>query len=49
MSIALAYLFAQPFPMWSLIGPASLEESLPSYAALEVKLTKAEVAWLNLE
>ena len=49
MTIALAYVLAQPFPMWSLIGPASLEEGLPSYAALEVRLTKAEVARLNLE
>lgn len=46
MTIALAYVLAQPFPMWSLIGPASLEEGLPSYAALEIKLTQAEVKWL---
>jgi predicted dehydrogenase/aryl-alcohol dehydrogenase-like predicted oxidoreductase len=49
MTIALAYVLAQPFPMWSLIGPASLEEGLPSYAALDLSLTKAEVKWLNLE
>ena len=49
MTIALAYVLAQPFPMWALIGPASLEEALPSYAALETSLTVSEVKWLNLE
>lgn len=49
MTIALAYVLAQPFPMWALIGPASIEEALPSYAALETSLTVGEVKWLNLE
>ena len=49
LTIALAYVLAQPFPMWALIGPASLEEGLPSYAALEVKLTPSEIKWLNLQ
>lgn len=49
LTIALAYVLAQPFPMWALFGPASLEEALPSYAALETHLTEAEVKWLNLE
>jgi predicted dehydrogenase/aryl-alcohol dehydrogenase-like predicted oxidoreductase len=49
LTIVLAYVLAQPFPMWALIGPASLEEGLPSYAALELKLTKSELMWLNLQ
>jgi predicted dehydrogenase/aryl-alcohol dehydrogenase-like predicted oxidoreductase len=49
LTIVLAYVLAQPFPMWALIGPASLEEGLPSYDALELKLTKSELMWLNLQ
>ena len=49
ITIALAYVLAQPFPMWALIGPATVAEGLASYAALDVKLTPREVAWLNLE
>ncbi|MCE5326590.1 MAG: aldo/keto reductase [Planctomycetaceae bacterium] len=49
MSIALAYVLAQKFPQYAMIGPATLAEGVPSYEALDVKLTDAEVKWLNLE
>jgi predicted dehydrogenase/aryl-alcohol dehydrogenase-like predicted oxidoreductase len=48
MTIALAYVLAQKFPQWALIGPATLAEGVPSYEALDVALTDAEVKWLNL-
>ena len=49
LTIALAYVLAQPFPMWALMGPASLEEGLPSYAALDLKLTPSELKWVSLQ
>lgn len=49
LTIAVAYVLTQPFPIWSLVGPGSLEEALPSYAAVEMKMSRDEVKWLNLE
>jgi aryl-alcohol dehydrogenase-like predicted oxidoreductase len=49
IQIALAYVLAQPFPTFPLIGPRSISETASSWRALEVELTPAEVAWLNLE
>ena len=47
--IALAYVLCQPFEMYALIGPQTLEEIRTSAQALEVKLTPKELRWLNLE
>ena len=45
--IALAYVLAQPFPSIPLIGPRRLEELDDSIKALSIKLTPAQVKWLE--
>jgi aryl-alcohol dehydrogenase-like predicted oxidoreductase len=45
--IALAYLFAQPFPIFPLIGPATLSEFRDSMSALNVGLSASEARWLR--
>ena len=47
--IALAYVLAQPFPSFALIGPRVLAETRSSLAALSLELTENERRWLNLE
>ena len=47
--IAAAYVLAQPFPIYALIGPRALSETRDSMAALDVELSSDEVKWLNLE
>lgn len=47
-AIALAYVLAQPFPTFALIGPRSIAELRSSMLALTVDLSAAEVAWLDL-
>ena len=49
ITIALAYVLAQPFPTFPLIGPRTLAEMRTSFAALVVELTDDERRWLNLE
>jgi predicted dehydrogenase/aryl-alcohol dehydrogenase-like predicted oxidoreductase len=49
INIALAYVLAQPFPTFPLIGPRSLSESRTSLAALDISLAPDELRWLNLE
>jgi aryl-alcohol dehydrogenase-like predicted oxidoreductase len=49
IQIALAYVLAQPFPTFPLIGPRNTAETASSWSALEVELTASEVTWLNLE
>ncbi len=49
INIALAYVLAQPFPTFALVGPRTLAETRTTWPALTVELTPAEVAWLNLE
>ncbi len=48
-AIAAAYVLAQPFPAFALIGPRTLAETDSSLECLRVRLTTGEVAWLNLE
>lgn len=48
VAIALAYVLAQEFPTFPLIGPGQLSETRDSYAALDVELTPAEARWLDL-
>jgi len=47
INIALAYVLAQPFPTFALIGPRTLGEITSSFKGLEVELTEAEVKWLD--
>ena len=49
INIALAYVLAQPFPTFPLIGPRTLSETRTSLPGLSVELTPDEVRWLNLE
>ena len=49
INIALAYVLAQPFPTFPLIGPRTLSETRTSLPALSIELTPDEVRWLNLE
>ncbi|MGK9147657.1 aldo/keto reductase [Plantibacter flavus] len=47
-AIALAYVLAQDFPTFALIGPRSIEETRSSTDALSLRLTPEQVAWLDL-
>ena len=49
IAIAAAYVLAQPFPTFALIGPRILSETRSSLVCLGVTLTPRECAWLNLE
>ena len=49
INIALAYVLAQPFPTFALIGPRTIDETRTTMPALDISLTPAEVRWLNLE
>lgn len=49
ISIALAYVLAQPFLTFALIGPRHLSETRTSMDGLTIKLTPEQVKWLNLE
>ncbi len=49
IQVALAWVLHQPFPVFPLIGPATVEELRSSVAALELELSPEEVRWLNLE
>ncbi|MDZ4815374.1 MAG: aldo/keto reductase [Verrucomicrobiota bacterium] len=46
--IALAYVLNQPFEVYALIGPRTIEETRTSLKALNITLTESELAWLNL-
>jgi len=45
--IALAYVVAQPFPVIPLIGPRTVAELEDSLSALDIKLTREQVKWLE--
>lgn len=47
--VALAWVLHQPFPVFALIGPHTVDELKSSVAALALELTPAEARWLNLE
>ena len=49
ISIALAYVLCQPFPVFPLIGPRTLNETTTSLLALDLELTPEELLHLNLE
>lgn len=48
-AVAAAWVLAQPFPSFALIGPRSPGELASTLAALGVSLTPEDCAWLNLE
>jgi aryl-alcohol dehydrogenase-like predicted oxidoreductase len=45
--IAMAYVLAQPFPVFPLVGCANGAEYAANAAAFDVALTTAEIAWLE--
>ena len=47
--VALAWVLAQPFPTYAIIGPRTVDELQRSVAALQIELTPDERRWLNLE
>lgn len=47
-AVALAYVLAQPFPVFALFGPRSIAEMRSSMAGLAVELTAEQVTWLDL-
>ncbi len=47
-AIALAYVLHQPFPTFPIIGPLSPQETTTSLEAIDIKLTPAEVRWLDV-
>ncbi|HWU45445.1 MAG TPA: aldo/keto reductase [Humibacter sp.] len=47
-AVALAYVLAQPFPTFPLIGPRTIEEARTSMAGLGITLTADQVRWLDL-
>ncbi len=47
--VAAAYVLAQPFPIFALIGPRSVSETRDSFEALGLELSSQEMRWLNLE
>jgi len=49
VAIAAAYVLAQDFPIYALIGPRVLAETGDSMDVFKVELTPTEVKWLNLE
>ena len=49
IQIALAYVLHQPFPIFPIVGPVSLEELSSCLGALEIQLSEHEMRWLNLE
>ncbi|MGE0622188.1 MAG: aldo/keto reductase [Pseudomonadales bacterium] len=48
IQIALAWVVNQPFPCFPLIGPRQIAETRSSLAALDIELSPAELAWLDL-
>ncbi|MCZ7647932.1 MAG: aldo/keto reductase [Planctomycetota bacterium] len=49
INVALAYVLCQPFPTFPLVGPRVPSELRTSLPGLDLKLTPAELKWLNLE
>ncbi len=48
-NIALAYVMHQPFPIFPLIGPRSVEELRSSLRSIDITLSEAEMDYLNLQ
>jgi aryl-alcohol dehydrogenase-like predicted oxidoreductase len=48
IQVALAWVLNQPFPVFPLIGPATVSELHSSLPALELELTPEDLEWLDL-
>lgn len=48
ITVALAYVLAQAFPVFALVGPRTLDETDSCIEALALDLSPADVAWLDL-
>ena len=48
INVALAYVLAQPFKTFPLIGPRFLWETTSSLRAIDIELSDADIAWLEL-
>ena len=48
INVALAYVLAQPFKTFPLIGPRFLWESTSSLRSFDVELSDSDIAWLDL-
>ena len=46
INIAAAYVLSQPFPSFALVGPRTIHESATTLKALDVELSRDEIAWL---
>jgi len=46
INIALAYVLNQPFPMFALVGPREIAETVSSCRSLGITLTAAQLKWL---
>jgi aryl-alcohol dehydrogenase-like predicted oxidoreductase len=46
--VALAYVLAQQFPTFALIGPRSIAELRATMTGLGIKLTQEQASWLDL-
>ncbi|MDO8684663.1 MAG: aldo/keto reductase, partial [Armatimonadota bacterium] len=49
ITVALAYALCQPFLMFALIGPQSIDELRISLKGLDIELSPAQLRYLNLE
>ncbi len=49
IQVSLAYVAQLPFPVFPIVGPATLDEMRSSVAALALELNSSEMEWLNLE
>jgi aryl-alcohol dehydrogenase-like predicted oxidoreductase len=49
INIALAYVLSQPFPIFPLIGPRTIEETKTTMPGLDIQLTPSDLRFLNLE
>lgn len=47
--VALAWVLHQPFPVYPIIGPETVDELHASVRALDLQLSDGEARWLNLE
>jgi 1-deoxyxylulose-5-phosphate synthase len=48
IQVALAWLLNLPFPVFPLVGPATVDELRSCVQALEIELSPEEIAWLDL-
>jgi aryl-alcohol dehydrogenase-like predicted oxidoreductase len=46
-AVALAWVLAQPFPTFPLVGPKRIAETRRSFAALDLELSPEELRWLD--